>query len=154
MGEDQIVESGGNSCWYDRGLRDRDTSCSGQAVDFSDHIVLYYAQILPIPLTEVLFSFVAPFWRSDSFSRSTQLSSSSPVIELTPIILITGLLYLYVVSFAGTYSTAAYFHTRLEVAIGFSVSLIVQIPLFLMQSTALMADARDYSFGGGMRSRA
>ena len=79
--------------------------------------------------------------------------SPSHTIELISIILITGLIYLYIVAFIGTYNTAAYFHTRLEVAIGFAISIIVQIPLFLMQSTSLMGDARDYFFSGVMRSR-
>ena len=162
--EDQFVEPAGDGCWYDSLLRSHHDACHGKVTDYSDHIVLFCAQILPIALTEVLFSFVAPFWRNDNVPRRTQSPSTtvSPsatssfntkpksVVEVVPIILVTGLLYLYFISFIGAFKTAAYFHTRFEIIIGYLISLVVQIPLFLILSTSLMEPVRDYFFGRGV----
>ena len=162
--ENQIVEPAGDNCWYDSLLRSHHSSCQGKATDYSDHIVLFCAQILPIPLTEVLFSFMAPFWRNDIVPRTTRSPSTIPSpsatsssntkpktgVEVVPIILVTGLLYLYVISFIGAYKTVAFFHTRFEIFIGYLISLVIQIPLFLILTTSLMQPVRDYFFGRGM----
>lgn len=154
--EDQIFVPEENVCWYDNLLRKHHIPCQGKAFDFSDHIVLYFAQILPIMLTEVLFSFVT-YWRYEKVQRTVQSTSISSkvcsstiklkTVRLVPIILTVGMLYLYVISFFGTYTTVAYFHTSSEVIIGYLISLLVQIPLFLIQCTSLMEYVRDYFFG-------
>mmetsp|Transcript_9499 Transcript_9499/g.23062 ORF Transcript_9499/g.23062 Transcript_9499/m.23062 type:complete len:335 (-) Transcript_9499:916-1920(-) len=137
--EDQIVGSGGDACWYDGVLRSFQSVCKGRATDFSDHVVLVFAQLLPIPLTEVLFSFVAPFWRDRGrYGR------------VAPTLLVTGLVYIYGICFLGTYKTAAHFHTQLEIILGYLISLVVQIPLFLVLCTSYLVPARDYFFGRGM----
>lgn len=134
--EDLIVQPAGDECWYKTHLRSNQHSCSGKETDFSDHIVFFFAQILPIPLTEILFSFVAPYWKNNGYQG-----------KVIPTILSTGLLYLYGISFLQIYRTSAYFHTRFEIFIGYLISLMIQIPLFLIMSTSLMEPATSYFFG-------
>jgi hypothetical protein len=43
-----------DGCWYQDLLRPGQASCYGRSFDFSDHVVLYFAQILPIGLYETL----------------------------------------------------------------------------------------------------
>eukprot|EP00534_Pseudo-nitzschia_fraudulenta_P005613 CAMPEP_0201184422 /NCGR_PEP_ID=MMETSP0851-20130426/126110_1 /ASSEMBLY_ACC=CAM_ASM_000631 /TAXON_ID=183588 /ORGANISM="Pseudo-nitzschia fraudulenta, Strain WWA7" /LENGTH=343 /DNA_ID=CAMNT_0047469389 /DNA_START=71 /DNA_END=1102 /DNA_ORIENTATION=+ len=136
--EGAIVEPAGDSCWYDDLLRSHHNPCHGKPTDYSDHMVLFYSQILPIPLLEVLSSFVAPFWTNHGVLRKT-----------VPTMLVSGLLYLYLISFLATYKTVAYFHTVFEVGIGYLISLLVQVPLCLIQCTSLMKPIRDYFFGRG-----
>jgi hypothetical protein len=50
-----------------------------------------------------------------------------------PSILASSHLYLQVISAAGAYKTAAYFHTVGEIYAGFVVSLGVAVPLMLLQ---------------------
>lgn len=137
--ENQIVASAADSCWYDGLLKSYQSPCQGSTIDFSDHIVLFFSQILPIPLTEVMFSFVAPFWDHHKTSK-----------KIVPALLVGGLLYLYLLCFIGTYKTIAFFHTMFESIIGYLVSLVVQIPLFLLLGTSLMEHTRDYFFGRGI----
>ena len=155
--ESQIVDAvagGGDDddgCWYDSLLRGGDhNSCKGKAFDYSDHIVLYWAQILPLVLTEVLYSFVAPYWRFDNRAPTRTTTKLLKPVRLVPTILIAGVIYIYIISFVGTYSTAAYYHTFPEVIVGYLISLLIQIPLFLIQCTSLMENVRNYFFGRGM----
>ena len=131
--ENLIVQPAGDECWYNDLLRSHHGSCHGKTTDYSDHMVLFFAQILPIALTEVLFSFVAPYWKKQSI--------------LVPTILVTGLLYLYLITFFSTYKTSAHFHTLFEIGVGYLISLLIQIPLFLIIATSLMEPIRDYFFG-------
>lgn len=131
--ENLLVQPAEDECWYDDLLRSHQTSCEGKVTDYSDHVVLFFAQILPIPLTEVLFSFAVPYWKNRTF--------------LVPSILVTGLLYLYLISFLATYKTVAYFHTLHESGVGYVISLLIQIPLFLITSTSFMEPIRNYFFG-------
>jgi hypothetical protein len=154
--EGQIVDvvTGGeddDGCWFDGLLRGGDhKSCKGKAFDYSDHIVLYWAQILPIVLTEALYSFVAPFWRFDSRAPTRTTTKLLKTVRLVPTILILGVIYIYIISFVGTYNTGAYYHTFPEVIVGYLISLLIQIPLFLIQCTSLMENVRNYFFGRGM----
>jgi hypothetical protein len=166
--EEYFVASAGTNCWYENLLHRNYNSCQGQDSDFSDHIVLYFAQILPIPLMEALHSIAEPFWKNknsspnNNCSTTTSAASSSHSLStppngnsgspfrltvVVPGILITGLLYLYIVTFMGAYKTAKYFHTFPEIANGYLISLVVQIPLFLMQCTTYLEQAREYFFG-------
>ena len=128
-----MVPPAANECWYDGNLKSYQSPCQGQTFDYSDHMVLFFAQILPIPLTEILFSFAVPYWKSKSF--------------LIPAILSITMIFLYVITFLQTYRTAAYFHTMLEIWVGYLISLLTQVPLFLIMSTSLMEPVRDYFFG-------
>jgi hypothetical protein len=139
-----LVSSAGSNCWYEE-LLHHDTNyseCQGRATDFSDHVVLYFAQILPIALTEVLHSFVIPFWDTKTSTRKNGGYSS-----LVPIVLLAGLFYLYLITFLGAYKTAVYFHTGPEVLSGYLVSLCIQVPLCLMQCTNYFPRAREFFFG-------
>lgn len=146
---------GRKDCWYEHLLHDNYQSCQGQGMDFSDHVVLYFAQILPIALVEVLHSLVVdPFWKTDSnknkiTSSSLTLTAARTVRKemLTPIFLVSGMLYLYIVTFMGAYKTAVYFHTWPEILRGYLVSMLVQVPLFLLQCTTLGDSTREYFFG-------
>lgn len=137
--ENRMVEPAGDTCWYDSMLRSNQSACEGTVTDYSDHVVLFFGQILPIPLTEVLFSFVAPFW-SDHATLKT----------VVPTLLVTGLLYIYGIVFFAAYNTAAYFHTQYEIIVGYLITLWVQIPLFLLLTTSLLLPTREYFFGPGM----
>lgn len=130
--ENFMAVSAGDECWYDDLLRSPKGPCHGRATDYSDHIVLFYAQLLPIALVEVLFSFMAPFWKRSN---------------VVPTILSTGLLHLYLIVYLAAYKTAAYYHTPYEVGVGYIISLLTQVPLFLIMSTSLMEPVRDYFFG-------
>ncbi len=131
--ENFMVQPAGKQCWYDDVLKSYQAPCAGQVTDYSDHIVLFYAQILPIALAELLFSFMVPYWKKKSF--------------LVPTILSTGLLYLYAIAFLAAYKTVAYYHTLFEIGVGYLISLLTQVPLFLIMSTSLMEPVRDYFFG-------
>lgn len=148
--EEWLVASAGRDCWYEPLLHEDYNACQGQATDFSDHVVLYFAQILPIAFVEVLHSFAEPFWtcRTHLTTNSTG-GPSSPfrISKAVPTILIVGTVYLYVVTFMGAYKTAVYFHTWREIMSGYSISLLVQVPLCLMQCTTLLDSTREYFFG-------
>ncbi len=141
------------SCWYKSYFTPThqqptphltSTSCYGRAFDFSDHIVLYCAQILPIALTEVLYGLVVPI-RWNELTRfpgaSTTTSNHQQQlleavlhprrrIEWLPLVSLLGLLYLYLITCWGMFKTAAYFHTRDEILVGYTISLLIQIPLW------------------------
>jgi hypothetical protein len=151
--EEYLVTSEGTNCWYESLLHHDYSSCQGQVTDFSDHLVLYFSQILPIPLMEVLHSFVAPFWRT-SISPAAAIgvggnSSTVPfrMSPAVPTILLVGLFYLYVVTFIGAYKTSVYFHTWPEIVQGYLISLLVQVPMFLIQCTTHLDSVREYFFG-------
>jgi hypothetical protein len=149
--EEYLVSPAANSdCWYERHLHPNYRSCQGQMTDFSDHVVLYFAQILPIPLCEVLHSFVVPFWKDRYFnspSTNSHRIRSFLTASVVPIILICGMLYLYVIAFMGAYKTAVYFHTWPEIWNGYLVSMFIQVPLFMIQCTSLLDNATIYFFG-------
>ena len=100
------------SCWFSDLLSPGRQSCRGQSFDFSDHVVLFYAQILPPVLVETAHSLSRPLLRW---------------------VFGTYLCYLEVVVAIETYKTTAYFHTPGEVAVGFLVSCLVAVPLAVAQ---------------------
>jgi hypothetical protein len=155
-----VVSSGGEACWYEWYLHANYQRCQGRMMDFSDHVVLYFAQIIPIALVEILHALFPPggggkyqsYYWCPSIGRlrppTTISSSYAPfVLRPMPVILSVWLGNLYVVTFLGAFKTAAYFHTASEVWVGFVISLVVQIPLFLLQSTEVFRKQRDYFFG-------
>jgi hypothetical protein len=166
--EDLFVPSGGEGCWYEGYLLPSNyQQCQGREMDFSDHVVLYFAQIIPIALVEILHTLFPPggsqhayFWSpSSSFpggprqpplraaANQNMFSMHSLCRLLVPVLLCLWLANLYVVTFLGAYKTAAYFHTGPEVWLGFLISLVVQIPLVVLQTTDWFPKQRDYFFG-------
>ena len=64
-----------------------------------------------------------------------------------PVLLVAGLVYLYFITFLGAYKTAAYFHTGTEIFFGFAVSLLLQIPLCLLQCSSNWKSVRAHLYG-------
>jgi len=143
--------SSNDTCWYQEYLlypKHVSKNCYGQHFDFSDHVVLFFGQILPVTLFEVLFCILVPLWsenknnnnnESSLFDDSTSnkkykgnnSSSSAHFLlrHISLLILIGGFLYLNIITFIAVHHTAAYFHTAGEVIVGYIVSLFIQLPL-------------------------
>ncbi|CAJ1969060.1 unnamed protein product [Cylindrotheca closterium] len=151
MIEEIFVSSPGTQCWYSHLLQSHYHECQGRVTDFSDHIVLYFAQILPIALVEVIHSFAVPYWQS---AIKNSMSSRMGVLRwflssarLIPTLLLLWLGNLYVITFFGAYKTAMFFHTGPEIWIGYLVSLLLQIPLCIVQCTQAFPALTTYLFG-------
>mmetsp|Transcript_50122 Transcript_50122/g.121440 ORF Transcript_50122/g.121440 Transcript_50122/m.121440 type:complete len:469 (-) Transcript_50122:124-1530(-) len=148
----------GRQCWYQPLLSKNYESCHGRTPDFSDHMVLYCAQILPLALTETLYAFAVPYWSSSTKNNTgggggPASSSSKNVFGVViPTMLVGGMMYLYALVFSGIIKTATYFHTWPEVVCGYFISMVIQIPLFLMQTTdtRFLERPREYFFGVAM----
>ncbi|CAB9520439.1 expressed unknown protein [Seminavis robusta] len=119
-------------CWYRDFLKQFQTPCSGRTFDFSDHVVLYFAQLIPCALAETLYCVSNPFWKRDN--------------RVMPMVLVSGMLYLYFITFLGAFKTSAYFHTPAEIFTGFAVSLIVQVPLYLLQCSNSWEPVRSFFY--------
>lgn len=117
--EDSFVRQSGSACWYQSYT---DDDCFGRLFDFSDHIVLFYSQLLPIPLCETIYAWTHPYW------------GSRRVEMLIPILLLLGHGYWQWIVATGSYKTAAYFHPPGEIVVGLVVSGITAVPLWLMQT--------------------
>lgn len=122
-------------CWYHEFLKHFQTPCSGRVFDFSDHVVLYFAQLVPVALSETLYCLTFPFWKRNSDNK------------VIPSVLVGGLLYLYFITFLGAYKTSAYFHTPGEIFTGLAVSLLIQMPLCLLQCSPRWSKARSFLYG-------
>lgn len=120
-------------CWYRDFLKSFQTPCTGKTFDYSDHVVLYFAQLMPVALSETLYCLHVPFWRKEH--------------KMMPIAILGGLFYLYLITFLGAYKTSAYFHTPAEIFTGYAVSLLVQIPLCLLQCSPKLRKARKWLYG-------
>jgi hypothetical protein len=153
--EDRLVtslssSSASTSCWYiTEGWfqqHTEQTKCIGRPFDFSDHIVLYYGQLLPIALMETLYAFQNPYWvlhatpersTSQNFKKighmTIRLWKKQSLQYIIPFVLIGSQLYLQLITATGAYKTSAYFHTPLEVIAGFAVSMIITLPLCMLQ---------------------
>lgn len=143
--EEYIIPPVQSPCWYQDFLK-HGPSCPSLAYDFSDHAVLYFAQILPIPLLEVLHSCQVPFWESSSQqSSSQQLSRLRQRTSIVCGILFLG--YLYTITLMGVYKTTAYFHSAAEVIVGYLISLTVQLPYMYLQCFGDWETARLWLFG-------
>jgi len=129
-------------------------------MDFSDHVVLYFAQIIPIALVEILHALFPrgggppyyQWWLSARLPRQPRTNTVSGYFNrffhhVVPLILSLWMVNLYVVTFLGAFKTAAYFHTGPEVWVGFVISLLVQIPLMVLQTTNLFPKQQEYFFG-------
>lgn len=120
-------------CWYQDFLKNFQTPCSGRAFDFSDHVVLYFGQLVPVALSETLYCLSFPFWKANN--------------RVAPGILIGGLVYLYIVTLFGAYKTSAYYHTPTEIFLGLTVSLLIQVPLCLLQCSHNWKKLRSFFYG-------
>lgn len=127
--ESLMVMPVGEDCWF-RELMPR-PSCHARMFDFSDHTVLYMAQILPLPLAETLHSLALPFWKSARW----------PYVLLS-----CGLAYLYIITLMGQFKTAAYFHTGGEIIAGYIISMIVQLPYATLQCFPVWEGMRLWLF--------
>jgi len=135
-------------CWYLSYARR--PSCHGREFDFSDHTVLFYGQILPIVLTEVLHSWYAVMidGSKESIGSSSSSSSSSKTRRrIVSWILSLGAAYLYVITLLEEFRTASYFHTRWETWVGFLLSLSIPLPLAFLQCWPTWGKARNLLFG-------
>jgi hypothetical protein len=149
--EDHFVDgsnSTNNACWYNvEGWlphRSELEVCAGRPFDFSDHIVLYYAQILPIALFETLYiTMESPYWNKvvatePSIRQGQDLISIRQIITnvlrwFVPMILLSMHIYLQIITTFGAYKTTVYFHTPFEIVAGFIISMIISVPLCHIQ---------------------
>lgn len=123
-------------CWYEDVLKSHHklsteihSECYGRPFDFSDHVVLFLAHYLPIFVMEMLVCYKYPFWKNTS---SAQNKFGRAMWYTFHIFL---LLYLHLLVLNAIYHTAAYFHTKGEIIVGYFVSLFVQLPVcYLMCS--------------------
>jgi hypothetical protein len=132
MLEHALVDSAVEVCWYSD-LHRGPSTCHGSRFDFSDHTVLYFGQILPITLLEFLHIFVTHHWNSTWKFTMSVLSCYLP--------------YLYYITLYGEFNTAAYFHTGSEIAVGYAISLLIQVPLAYLQCSAKWDTLRQAVFG-------
>ena len=161
--EDLIVRPSSAPCWYHEWLRDDQPDCTGRVFDFSDHIVLYFAQILPIALLEFVYSWKDQYWKehqhnlqTTSPARMSSINSlqntdhiGKTLSKLVPVCLLCGMAYLYFITYLGVFKTAYYFHTGSEVIAGFLVSLLVHVPLCCIQCSDHCESMRNYLFAEG-----
>jgi hypothetical protein len=179
--EDHFVESSSSEngvvtpCWYNvDGWFDQNTeqeTCTGRPFDFSDHVVLYYAQILPIALIETLYATIDnPYWHricnTQHYNQQQQpilhqryniTSTIRRYIDkmfrwIVPIVLIMSHLYTQLITATGAYKTTTYFHTPFEVIMGFLVSMIVSIPLCYIQCSTTSHHEYPHSWIASLRS--
>jgi hypothetical protein len=150
--EGKLVTPSPENCWYRDWLREGQSQCHGQAFDFSDHVVLYFGQILPIALIEVMHALEQPYWTERSSFRSINNNPNIASTHFLPISLVAGLLYLHFVTYVGAYTTTSYFHTFPEVCAGFIISLLIHVPMGILQCHERCAGARDFFFGSSAPS--
>jgi hypothetical protein len=131
--QEQLFGGPPSECWFSNYTQRQRPGCHGIPFDFSDHIVLYLGQILAIPLTEVMYSWMVPF----------SLSGKSRIFSVAVLI---GLLYLYFITLLGEFQTAAYYHTRQEILAGYIISLTLQFPLSFIQCSTSWSKLRNNVF--------
>ena len=136
--ESVLVESESEVCWFSD-IHRGSSACHGLQFDFSDHTVLYFGQILSISLVEFIHIFVTHHWNKTWTVTMTVLFSYLP--------------YLYYIALFGEFNTAAYFHTRTEILVGYSISLLIQLPLVYLQCSARWERLRYAIFGISDRER-
>lgn len=135
------------TCWYHELLRDDQPQCFGRVFDFSDHIVLYYAQILPLSMFEFLHSLEYPYWRHAHGPHSGLSNWFEEMLErAVPLSLSAAMVYLYFITCLGVYKTAVYFHTGVEVLVGFLISQMIHMPLCYIQCAGRLEPVREFLF--------
>lgn len=141
-----------DSCWYSEYVNrnGRDTEvCRGQRFDFSDHVVFFYAHMLPLLLFEVVYNLFVPIWpqmesSNDDGVKNHVAKSHQYICNAIK----TGMglysCYLHVIILFEVYFTAAYFHTTAEVVVGLILSLSVQGPLSMLMCSFKWRGARGF----------
>jgi len=126
------------NCWYGEFLTKRNatSSCDGQRFDFSDHVVLFFAQSLPILIFEATIHHYTTLWpsnTSDGIKLTFQRGAESIPIYILNTVMASCLsllfIYLNVITLLEAHSTTSYFHTVTESIVGYVITLVVQIPL-------------------------
>jgi hypothetical protein len=143
-----------SACWYDAFVPHQRRPCAGSVFDYSDHIVLYFAQVIPIALVEVVFSFVEHDHYQQQEEKEEENSTPTPtlvtrVLRVQQLFLVLGFLYLYGLVVYFTYTTVTYYHTYGECLVAYLISMIVQLPLYLLTtntSSAFWRTLRTYFF--------
>jgi hypothetical protein len=109
-------------CWYDELLPVGSGACSGRGFDFSDHVVLYFVQIIIAPTFEL-------FWTwSESESARASRSSWAPRVVTSCFVA-----YLCLITLLEAWKTVSFFHTPLESFVGYFISMLIQVPLIISQ---------------------
>lgn len=132
--ERHVVGAPPNDCWFSDFVirREGRSSCKSIPFDFSDHTVLYFGQILVIPLTEILYAWLVPVTAGGVLlSRLVSVS----------------LLYLYLITLFGEFHTAAYHHTGEEILVGYAISFLLQLPMAYLQCFPTWSRIRAKMFG-------
>ena len=132
--ERQVVGGPPKDCWFSGFVIQREgrSSCKSIPFDFSDHTVLYFGQILVIPLTEIVYAWLLPV-TVGGVALSRLVSAS--------------LLYLYFITLFGEFHTAAYHHTGEEILVGYIISFLLQLPMAYLQCYPTWSRIRARVFG-------
>ena len=241
MDMDTVLTQQDASCWYSQLIHPTDnlssthmqstpheTStmnsllCKGQIFDFSDHVVYFYAHVLPPLVFEALFCLLFPFWQEEDSQhrmegctvihqqdKQTTTSTSTSTVStlhdtnllpnkectreesihprskwtthvvsvhsvvsymvhlhiqglhstlaflfnwILPPLFVMAFLYFNLLVFLAIHTTAAVHHTVREVVVGYSISLLVQIPLGMMLCTEKWSTLRSLVGLGSIKS--
>ena len=150
--EDHLLQTLPDTCWYRSWLRQNQPECYGRIFDFSDHIVLFFAQILPIALVECLDALTHPVVVKQKSGSTSHYSYRRLLQHCSRAMILLGTVYLYVITLPGAFKTTAYFHTGAEMLAGYAVSLVIQLPLYSMQCST--GAYHEFCFGSNQRRRA
>ena len=124
----------GGDCWYKDllkpRLRDGDEACYGRRFDFSDHVVLFYGQYLPVAISELTHYLV----RGEGSGSSP--GANDPI--LIRAVVVGYVLYLSYICASAAMRTAMYFHTPLEILVGYGISLIASVPAAILSGGGRM----------------
>ncbi len=115
-----------SSCWFSDFTRPnaRRNICSKQEFDFSDHVVFFFGHLLPLFFVECIFWMNSPLRQQRIF-----VGHAKVVYGVVTTSVFGFLLYVTFLSLFSVYRTAAFFHTKSEIILGYISSLVVQIPL-------------------------
>lgn len=146
--EELFVSPRAADCWYGNKLESHQPQCHGSQFDFSDHVVLFFGSIIPIALMEVLHCLTLPFWY-DGWKKETSsiMKHYGWRRAVVPMILVVCLMYLYIIVLMSAHKTTAYFHTVPEIAVGYIISLVVQLPFAYLQCFPKWSETRQSLFG-------
>ena len=115
-----------SSCWFSDFTRPnaRRNICSKQEFDFSDHVVFFFGHLMPLVLVECIF------WINSPLRGERIFIDRSKVLYRVITTFIFGFwAYVSFLSLFSVYNTAAFFHTKSEIILGYISSLVIQIPL-------------------------
>jgi len=137
-------DSSSDPCWYQKLLKSnyQAGTCHGRTFDYSDHVVLFLSHYLPCLVFETLYNVAYPFWRGlDDRGNPSYRPIYNQRVTLPRFFKIM-FVYMNFLTFLAVFRTAAYFHTPAETAVGYLISLLVQIPMGLLIMTEKWSDIR------------